>query len=191
MATQTWSDVFELYRVKGELQYAGEPVTQLAHAWQAYMLAAEQGATPALQLAAFLHDLGHLFQKNPGSPTTWGLDDRHEAIGAAYLRPLASEEVCEPIALHVKAKRYLVVAEPDYAARLSEDSVRSLTLQGGPMSAKEADAFIQNPWAQDAIALRRWDEQAKDALHPTPRVDLALGAIQDLAASLFSREPLA
>lgn len=180
MPSHTWTDVFDLYRQYGDLQYAGEPVTQLAHAWQCYALARQQGAGRDLQLAAFFHDLGHLFQRGEGSPTALGIDDRHEAIGASYLRPLCPESVYAPIALHVDAKRYLVSAEPSYAAQLSEDSVRSLALQGGPMHAEEIAEFLSRPWAEEAIALRRWDELAKEAGRPMPSAVDVLSAIQAL-----------
>ena len=173
-----------LYREKGRLQYSGEPVSQLDHAWQSFRLAARAGASSALQLAAFFHDLGHLFQREHGSPTLSGKDDKHEDVGAAYLRAFLPDAVCEPIALHVAAKRYLVATEPEYAAKLSEDSVRSLALQGGPMSAREIAEFETNPWSQDAVALRRWDEEAKSGSAHTPDIERVLSVVSDLARDL-------
>ena len=70
-------------------------------------------------------------------------------------------EVTEPVRLHVAAKRYLCAVEPDYFAKLSMDSVLSLTLQGGPMSAEEITDFEAVPEYADAVQLRRFDEQAK------------------------------
>ncbi len=166
----TVADLLGLYRDKGGLQYAGEPVTQLEHAWQSRCLAHMNNASPALQLAAFFHDVGHLFQKGSDSPTLQDVDDRHEAIGPACLRRVFREvgmdaaqieAIAEPIALHVEAKRYLVTVEPSYQACLSADSVRSLALQGGPMSQAEAISFERQSYFQDAVALRRWDEAAK------------------------------
>ena len=72
--------------------------------------------------------------------------------------------------LHVAAKRYLCGTEADYSARLSPDSVRSLALQGGPMSADEAAAFDARPHAEAAVRLRRFDEAAKVERLPTPDV---------------------
>ncbi len=69
--------------------------------------------------------------------------------------------VSEPVRLHVPAKRYLVAAEDTYGARLSADSIRSLALQGGPMSAAEQEKFRGEPFWRDAVALRRFDEDAK------------------------------
>jgi len=60
--------IIDLYLEKGDLQYAGEGVSQLEHAWQCGQLAKESGAKPQLQLAAWLHDFGHLLSKKDGTP---------------------------------------------------------------------------------------------------------------------------
>jgi hypothetical protein len=41
-------------------------------------------------------------------------------------------------------------------------SVRALARQGGPMTPEQAAAFEALPYARDAVAVRRWDDQAKD-----------------------------
>ena len=47
--------------------------------------------------------------------------------------------------------------------------VRTLALQGGPMTQGQAAAFEALPFARDAMAVRRWDDQAKDpAVTPPP-----------------------
>jgi gamma-butyrobetaine dioxygenase len=76
--------------------------------------------------------------------------------------------VTEPIRLHVPAKRYLCAVEPSYFARLSEASVYTLSVQGGPMSEAEAREFEALPRAADAVAVRRWDDQAKDPSASAP-----------------------
>jgi phosphoglucomutase len=55
--------------------------------------------------------------------------------------------------------------------KLSPDSVRSLGLQGGPMSADEVEAFRRNPLHAEAVRLRRFDEAAKDPRATTPDFD--------------------
>ena len=45
---------------------------------------------------------------------------------------------------------------------LSQESVRTLVLQGGPMTPEQAAAFGALPFARDAVAVRRWDDEAKD-----------------------------
>jgi gamma-butyrobetaine dioxygenase len=76
--------------------------------------------------------------------------------------------VTEPIRLHVAAKRYLCAIEPDYAARLSPASVRSLDLQGAAFAPEASADFIARPYADDAVRLRRWDEAAKVVGAETP-----------------------
>ena len=51
------------------------------------------------------------------------------------------------------------------------NSVRSLELQGGLMSADEVEAFRANPLHAEAVRLRRIDEQAKDPRASTPDFD--------------------
>jgi gamma-butyrobetaine dioxygenase len=75
------------------------------------------------------------------------------------------------VRLHVAAKRYLCATEPDYFGRLSPASVYTLSVQGGPMRPAETDAFEALPYAQDAVALRRWDDDAKDPDAPTPGLE--------------------
>ncbi|HSZ43583.1 MAG TPA: hypothetical protein VK817_26760 [Trebonia sp.] len=74
----------------------------------------------------------------------------------------------QPVRLHVAAKRYLCAAEPGYFALLSEASVYTLSVQGGPMTGEQAREFAACPYAADAIRVRRWDEQVKDPGADTP-----------------------
>ncbi len=80
--------------------------------------------------------------------------------------------------LHVAAKRYLCAVEADYFAKLSEDSVKSLALQGGPMAPEETAAFEAVPYHQDAVQLRRYDEQAKVKGLQTPPVAHFMPAVE-------------
>ena len=168
MQTATLDDLIGLYEGRGHLQYAGEPVTQLMHAWQCLLCGQREGAGPAMLLAAFFHDVGHLFQADDRSPTLAGIDDRHEKVGAALLARVFDRSVSLPVALHVDAKRFLVSTDPGYMAKLSEDSMRSLKLQGGAMSEAEKSAFMENALHEDAIRLRRWDDEAKEAGREAP-----------------------
>jgi [1-hydroxy-2-(trimethylamino)ethyl]phosphonate dioxygenase len=104
------------------------------------------------------------------SPAEEGIDDRHEELGRAFLAPMFGPEVTEPVRLHVPAKRFLCASEPAYFATLSPDSVLSLTLQGGAMSADEVVRFRALPHAEAAVRLRRFDEGAKVADLTTPAV---------------------
>lgn len=155
---------------KGERQYGLSAVNQRAHALQAALLAEQAGCSSALVSAALLHDIGHMVHGLGEDPAAEGVDDRHEQVGHGFLTRYFGPEVTEPVRLHVAAKRYLCTAEPDYFGRLSPDSVRSLVLQGGPMSAAEAAAFAALPQAAAALQLRRFDEAAKVRDLATPPV---------------------
>jgi gamma-butyrobetaine dioxygenase len=169
----------ELFESAGAADYLGEPVTVAAHMLQAGALAEADGAPPELVAAALLHDIGHLpLPPHPGGPDPVGgltghdlmagTDNRHGASGAAWLAAWFPPEVTEPIRLHVPAKRYLCAVEPAYFGLLSEASVYTLSVQGGPMTPDEALAFEASRWAGDAISVRRWDDRAKDPVAEPP-----------------------
>ena len=69
---------------------------------------------------------------------------------------------------HVAAKRYLCATDPDYFSRLSEASVHTLGLQGGPMDAAEVARFALNPNLDAILRVRVWDDHGKIAGHATP-----------------------
>ncbi|MDR5838161.1 phosphonate degradation HD-domain oxygenase [Caballeronia sp. LZ034LL] len=164
----TLDDIQHLFDTHGSMAYSGEPVTQLQHALQSATLAEQAGASRELIVAALLHDLGHLLNQQGETPTERGIDDLHQYYALPFLRPLFPDAVLEPIRLHVDAKRCLCAIDASYHARLSADSVRSLQLQGGVFDDEAAHAFLARPYAQDALALRRWDDEAKDASRVTP-----------------------
>lgn len=155
---------------KGQRRYGLHDVTQLQHALQAAMFAEQSGGTPALITAALLHDIGHMVHDLGENPAEAGVDDRHEALGCAFLTRYFRADVTDPVRLHVAAKRYLCAIELDYFALLSPDSVLSLRLQGGPMSPSEVAAFGAEPAAETAVRLRRYDDAAKVKDLPTPDI---------------------
>ncbi len=163
--------ILEILETSGAEQYGDEAVSQLQHALQCAHLAECSGASDSLVVAALLHDFGHLIHKLGEDAAARGIDDRHEVLGRKYLARWFDEDVTAPIGLHVDAKRWLCETEPAYFDTLSPASVRSLELQGGPFSEAEAAAFIARPYAHDAVAVRRWDEQAKDPEAVTPGLD--------------------
>jgi phosphonate degradation associated HDIG domain protein len=171
MALLTLDDVARLFRERGGRQYDGEPVTQLEHALQTAHLAEQSDADNAMVTAALLHDVGHLLTEHHGTPTLDGIDDTHEALGARSLAHLFDESVIGPIRWHVTAKRYLCRADPQYHARLSGDSQRSLVLQGGILDQAQAARFIAGPGAAAAVSVRLWDDLAKQAGLVTPTLE--------------------
>jgi len=162
------ADIELLFARHGAGQYSGEPVTQLEHALQTAHLAEQSGADDALVTACLLHDLGHLLNEQGETPSLRGIDDTHQYFALPFLRGLFPDALLDSIKLHVDAKRYLCQANPAYFAKLSDDSKRSLALQGGVFGAEQAAAFIAQPGARDAVMLRQWDDLAKQAELRTP-----------------------
>jgi predicted HD phosphohydrolase len=139
--------IADLLELKADGQYGLHAINQRQHALQSAWLAERQGCPPALIAASLMHDIGHLVHNLGEDPAARGVDDQHEDLGTAFLAKWFGPEVTEPVRLHVAAKRYLCATEADYFGRLSPDSVRSLALQGGPMSAAEVAAFRALPQA--------------------------------------------
>jgi phosphonate degradation associated HDIG domain protein len=160
--------ILSLFRQSGGRDYLGEAVSQQEHALQCAVCADQENADPALIAASLLHDVGHYLHDFTEDAAARGIDSRHEEAGADFLARFFPPEVSEPVRLHVAAKRYLCAVEPDYFDRLSAASVRSLELQGGPMSAAEVAAFEANPHHEAAVRLRRFDETGKVAGLKTP-----------------------
>jgi gamma-butyrobetaine dioxygenase len=149
----------------------GEGVSQLEHALQCALCAERDGAGPALIAATLLHDIGHLIHDLPQDIADRGIDTQHESLGSAWLSQHFGPDVTEPVRLHVAAKRYLAATEPGYFELLSPASVQSLQLQGGLMSREESARFAAQPFADDAIRLRRWDDEGKIVGMATPGLD--------------------
>lgn len=162
------ADIEQLFAQRGGERYAGEAVTQLEHALQCAQLAEVDGADDALVTAALLHDLGHLLHDLGETPTLQGVDDVHQYRALPFLRGLFADAVTAPIKLHVDAKRYLCATRPGYFSALSDDSKRSLGLQGGIFDDAQAQAFIAQQGAAEAVRLRVWDDLAKTAGLSTP-----------------------
>jgi predicted HD phosphohydrolase len=157
----TSDELAELIEGLAGLPYGGEAVDQRRHALQCAGQAVAAGSDDELVLAAALHDIGRaepVRAEFPGLP--------HELAGEAFARDRVGEGVAWLIGQHVPAKRYLVAVDEAYFGQLSPASVRSLERQGGPMDTAEVERFRSHPRAEDAAALRRWDEAAKDAEDP-------------------------
>jgi phosphonate degradation associated HDIG domain protein len=176
-----------IYGRRAAGRYGLTEVSQLQHALQAAAIAERHGAGDELVVAALLHDVGHMIHDLGDDPARRGVDDRHEARGARFLARWFDDAVVRPVAAHVAAKRYLCAVDPAYPATLSDDSVRSLALQGGPMRAAEARAFEREPNWQSAVRLRRFDEAAKDPAAEPPPFEHFLTAIGRAHAAAAAR----
>lgn len=163
--------IFHILREHGARRYGQEQVSQLDHALQCAQLAQQNGSSDSLIAAALLHDIGHLVEDGDEGLAAKGIDAKHERRGELYLTSWFGPDVTEPVRLHVESKRYLCWAEAGYFDSLSPASVQSLMVQGGPFSAKEAADFLNRPYAEDAVKLRRWDEGAKDPEASPPALE--------------------
>ena len=155
--------ILDLFAHRGAEEYMGEPLSMAQHMEQSAACAAADNAPESLVVAALLHDIGHFVGDHPIDALENGVDNLHENAGADYLKPWFPAAVTEPIRLHVAAKRYLCATDEAYFGRLSDASVNSLNVQGGPMSAQEINRFEANPWHQDAVKLRLYDDDGKVA----------------------------
>ncbi|GAB4418466.1 MAG: HD domain-containing protein [Bacteroidia bacterium] len=152
----------DLYTRFGQEEY-GEAVTQIEHASQSAACALAEGSDEDVVVAAFLHDVGHLYGKIRGQEQmgVFGMVS-HEELGADYLRSLGfPEKVAALVEGHVLAKRYFTFSEAGYYDKLSDASKATLVYQGGRMTADEAAAFEQSPWFQLSLRMRYWDDEAK------------------------------
>jgi phosphonate degradation associated HDIG domain protein len=159
----TLNEINRLLMERGHRQYGMEAISQLEHALQCAHLAEHAGETPETVAACLLHDLGHLLaaERDGLQEHNTTEDDLHQFIALPFLRALFSEAVLEPIRLHVDAKRYLCLIDPGYWVELSPASKHSLELQGGVFSEAEAERFIAQSFAAEAVRLRRYDDLAK------------------------------
>ena len=130
-----------------------------------------------------MHDIGHLLHHLPDRAPDDGVDDLHEQLAGRWLARWFGPEVVEPASMHVAAKRYLCAVEPGYRETLSPPSLLSLALQGGPMTSSEVHAFRDSAHADAAVALRRWDDAAKDPTLQVPGVDEYIPYIKEALAS--------
>jgi predicted HD phosphohydrolase len=181
-----------LSRASTRVYEAGaEPVSQLEHALQCADLAEAAGAHEDLVLACLLHDVGRFAadpaliadKSRPGTTAT-GARGHHD-VGADLIAPWVSERAAFCVRTHADAKRFLCTTDADYHDLLSPASKRTLVMQGGLMTEAEVAAFVAHPWSADAVALRRWDDQAKVAgKRTTP-----LAEREALLRRWFGRDP--
>jgi 2-amino-1-hydroxyethylphosphonate dioxygenase (glycine-forming) len=169
-------EIIALYEKFGNQDYIGEPVSQIEHMCQCAQLAQAAHAEDDVVLAAFLHDIGHLCefafpQHKLNTMDEFGIVD-HEKLGANYLLSRGfSKKIAQLVQSHVAAKRYLTYAFPNYFNQLSDASKKTLQHQGGVMTKEEAEEFMKDPFFEQYIAMRKWDEQAKKTHQPLPNLE--------------------
>jgi phosphonate degradation associated HDIG domain protein len=155
--------LLDLFERRGAEEYMGERVSMARHMEQSAACAVADGAPDELIVAALLHDIGHFIGEFPIDALENGIDNLHEEVGAAFLQRYYPAAVSEPIRLHVAAKQYLCATDATYIDTLSAASVNSLRVQGGPMDKAQISEFEANAHHQDAVRVRRYDDDGKVA----------------------------
>ncbi len=158
-------DIFER---RGAESYLGEQVTMSQHMLQGAQLAEQAGADEKLVAGALLHDIGHYTSEFPADAQVMGIDNHHDEAGARVLEKFFPTIVTDCVRYHVAAKRYLCATDPAYFAKLSDASVLTLKLQGGPMDEDEVAEFAENPNLDAILQVRIWDDEGKDPDRSTP-----------------------
>lgn len=155
----------DLLNTKGQGDYIGEPISQLAHSLQAAHQAKAHGADDETVVAALLHDVGQflpaseiqtmarkvqsMHAEGDASGSSVGRVG-HERIGEEYLLHLGfSRKVAALVGSHVAAKRYLCATDPGYHDTLSDASQKSLVFQGGKMAGEELVEWEASPWCNE------------------------------------------
>jgi len=188
-STLAGDDALAALSTQAQFSY-GEGCDMLQHALQCASIARSGGCSDEDVIACLFHDVGNTKQARDAwcqhghaAPSmllaTDGAEigyEKHAEVGAHYLRCLGfSEAVCNAVASHIDAKRYLVATDASYNDRLSEASKQTLIHQGGPMSHDEQTLFRSRPGWETALRLRLWDEAGK-----MPGTELAPGDYRDL-----------
>ena len=157
-----------IFERRGGEEYLGEPVTMGQHMLQGATLAEQNEEPDEIVVGALLHDIGH-FTSEFGTFSMDDTEDRyHENAGAALLENFFPSVITDCCRYHVAAKRYLCATDPKYFNKLSDASVHSLNLQGGPMSEAEIINFKMNPNLKQILTVRLYDDAAKVPKMATP-----------------------
>ena len=156
------SEIKYLFFKSGGDEYFGEKVSQFEHAAQSLMLAISEEESLEMQVAAFLHDIGHLLDTDEeNTMEVYGRKDHETAAKVWLIERGFSEKIQTVVENHVPAKRYLCYKYPSYYQGLSEASKKTMAFQGGIMSKTEAEEFESQIYFEESIKLRNWDDKAK------------------------------
>ena len=158
----------DLFERRGNEEYLGEPVTMAQHMLQGAKLAEQKGESDITIVATLLHDIGHFTSEFGMFNMSDTSDKFHENSGAEILKRFFPKLVTDCVQFHVAAKRYLCATDPSYMNRLSKASIHSLHLQGGPMNTTEIIEFGKNPYLNEILKVRLFDDAGKDPEMKTP-----------------------
>ena len=177
-----------IFERRGGEEYLGEPVTMGQHMLQGATLAEQNEELDEIVVGALLHDIGH-FTSEFGTFSMDDTEDRyHENAGAAVLEKFFPRVITDCCRYHVAAKRYLCATDSLYFNKLSDASVHSLNLQGGPMSEIEVKEFERNPNLKKILTVRLYDDAGKIPDMDTPSFWHFAPLVQKMVESRYSKE---
>ena len=154
-------EIEELFDSAEAQEYLGEDITIVEHMIQCAEMARDEGAPSWLVVAALLHDIGHILVSDALAAQDSGIDLHHDEVGAEWISHRFPDNVVQTVRLHVDAKKYLVATDASYFEKLSSASQITLAIQGGVFTDQEAEEFLKQPFASEAIQLRHWDDAGK------------------------------
>ena len=178
----------DIFNRRGGEEYLGEPVTMAQHMLQGATIAKNNGESELIIVAALLHDIGHFTSEFGMFSMNDTEDKHHEDAGAQVLEAFFPTLITDCVRYHVAAKRYLCATRPEYLEVLSEASVHSLMLQGGPMNETEIADFEKNPNLDQIIAVRYLDDAGKSADMKTPTFSDFVPMVQNIVDSHCRRQ---
>lgn len=154
-------NILNLYKTKGNTFY-DKNITQSVHAFATLRQSIQNGNSQYFQLSCFLHDIGHLLLNEHDKNIEFlDTNQNHELIAYNFLKQYFPDKITKPILLHVQAKRYLCSQFKPYYDKLSENSKKSFTLQGGLMTPYHIKNFEKNRYFNEAIKLREYEDISK------------------------------
>jgi len=161
----------DIFNRLGSNSYLGEEVSMSEHMLQTALNAEKAGESKEVITAALLHDIGHYTGEFPENYIDLGLNNRHETMGSAILEKFFPAEVTDLVRWHVDAKRYLCAVDSGYFDTLSDASVKTLKLQGGPFDDDQLAKFEENPHLEAILRVRKYDDGGKVPGVNTPKVE--------------------
>jgi len=180
---QVISEILGAYETGGDLDY-GENISMREHMLQTACLAERGGRDERNIVAALLHDYGHLVCDRPNNIFSEGDNNFHETVGARALENWFDEEVVGAIRLHVAAKRYLCAANSKYMSKLSDASITTLAVQGGPMNSEEMVGFREQAGYRMALTIRVYDDLGKEPNMQRPELPYYLPMLRRCLSAL-------
>lgn len=111
--------------------------------------------------AGLLHSVGTLLIYTDFSSDTGNIRSRNYEIGARWLSGMFPHSVAGPVRLLPDARRWLFATDKAFRDILSDEALREMAYEGGPMTGSERQIFEGREGFDAAIALCRRIEWSK------------------------------